>query len=58
MTLEGWMERIERIERVVRKETTHGVNMISMVVATHGANVITMVAFSDLQFSWNSCVVS
>ena len=58
MTLEEWMERIERIERVVRKETTHGVNMISMVVATHGANVITMVAFSDLQFSWNSCVVS
>ena len=58
MTLEGWMERIERIERVVRKETTHGVNLISMVVATHGANAITMEAFSDLQLSRNSCVVS
>ena len=52
------MERIERIERVVRKETTHGVNLISMVVATHGANAITMVAFSDLQLSRNSCMVS
>ena len=58
MTLEGWMERIERIERVVRKETTHGANLISMVVATHGANAITMEAFSDLQLSRNSCVVS
>ena len=52
------MERIERIERIVRKETTHGANLISMVVATHGANAITMVAFSDLQLSRNSCVVS
>ena len=46
------------MEKIERKETTHGVNLISMVVATHGANAITMVAFSDLQFSRNSCVVS
>jgi len=46
------------MEKTERKVTTHGANMISMVVATHGANAITMVAFSDLQFSWNSCVVS
>jgi hypothetical protein len=52
MTLEEWMEKTER------KVTTHGVNMISMVVATHGANAITMVALSDLQFSRNGCVVS
>ena len=45
MIPEEWMEKTER------NATTHGVNVISMVVATHGANAITMVAFSDLQFS-------